>query len=64
LHLLLKLTDMKFIDVWHGIPFKGFDADDFRALHDYDAVLVASPSMKSMYEGKFGFDSARSLLTV
>src|SRR5690606_2889527 len=29
---LVHLSDMKFFDVWHAIPFKGFDADDFPVL--------------------------------
>src|SRR3546814_11012987 len=33
MRFMLGTTDMKFFDVWHGIPFKGFDADDFRLQH-------------------------------
>ena len=59
LHVLLPLlwfTSIKFIDVWHGIPFKGFDADDFRVQHRYDEVWVASPLQRQLYIDKFGFD--------
>ena len=63
LYLLLKLTSIKFVDVWHGIPFKGFDANDFRILHAYDAVLVPSPSMKTLYEERFGFNTSQLLIT-
>lgn len=59
LHALLPmlfLSDMKFFDVWHGIPFKGFDADDFRVQHRYDEVWVASPSQRALYIERFGFD--------
>lgn len=52
-------SSLKFFDVWHGIPFKGFDADDFRVQHGYDEVWVASPLHKQLYEEKFGFDPGR-----
>ncbi len=55
LYFLKKLTKVKFIDVWHGIPFKGFDQADFHWLHGYTATFVTSPSMKVMYEKRFGF---------
>ncbi len=61
--LLNRLTDTAFVDVWHGIPFKGFDARDFRLLHGYRGTFVASPSMKRMYENRFGFDPARVFVT-
>jgi CDP-glycerol glycerophosphotransferase (TagB/SpsB family) len=59
LGLMLGRSDLKFIDVWHGIPFKGFDADDFRVQHRYDEVWVASPLLRKLYTGRFGFDPAR-----
>jgi len=52
---LLLFSDMKFFDVWHGIPFKGFDADDFRPQHRYDEVWVSSPSVRALYIERFGF---------
>ncbi len=62
LHLLiflLKLSKIKFIDVWHGIPFKGFDADDFKDQHQYTEVWVTSKLLKTLYTEKFGFKSER-----
>ena len=59
LHALLPMlwcTNINFFDVWHGIPFKGFDADDFRVQHRYDEVWVASESQRDLYIDKFGFD--------
>ncbi len=56
-------SSLKFFDVWHGIPFKGFDADDFRVQHGYDEVWVASPLHKQLYEQKFGFDPERVRIT-
>lgn len=55
---LLSLTNIKFIDVWHGIPFKGFIPDDFRVQHRYDEVWVSSPLLKEIYVEKFGFPAS------
>lgn len=63
LELMRRFSDAKFFDVWHGIPFKGFDADDFRVQQAYDETWVASPLMRDMYERRFGFDGARLAVT-
>lgn len=55
MRFMIGATDMKFFDVWHGIPFKGFDAEDFRLQHLYDGVLVASQLLKTIYVNRFGF---------
>ncbi|RZJ84422.1 MAG: CDP-glycerol--glycerophosphate glycerophosphotransferase [Massilia sp.] len=47
---------LHFVDVWHGIPFKGFDAEDFRVQQRYDECWVASESQSALWSGKFGFD--------
>ena len=49
------LTNILFIDVWHGIPFKGFIPNDFRVQQRYDEVWVSSPLLKEIYQDKFGF---------
>ncbi len=51
----ISMTNILFIDVWHGIPFKGFIPDDFRLQHRYDEVWVSSPLLKQIYQDKFGF---------
>ena len=56
---LLYLTNIRFIDVWHGIPFKGFTPDDFRLQHRYDEVWVSSLFMKTLYTERFGFDAKK-----
>ena len=38
---LVFLTDIVFIDVWHGIPYKGFIPEDFKLQHWYDEVWVS-----------------------
>lgn len=60
---MLSFSDIRFFDVWHGIPFKGFDADDFRMQHRFDEVWVASPLMKALYVDRFGFGSERVQVT-
>jgi CDP-glycerol glycerophosphotransferase len=52
----IALTDIIFIDVWHGIPFKGFIPEDFRVQQRYDEVWVSSPLLKEIYQDKFGFN--------
>ncbi len=61
--LLLGRSDLKFFDVWHGIPFKGFDADDFRVQHRFDEVWVASPLMKQFYVERYGFSPEQVQVT-
>jgi CDP-glycerol glycerophosphotransferase len=56
---LLAVRGIRFFDVWHGIPFKGFDPRDFRVQRRYDEAWVASPLLKRMYESKFGFAPER-----
>ncbi|MDQ2701603.1 MAG: CDP-glycerol glycerophosphotransferase family protein [Pseudomonadota bacterium] len=60
---LVDLSDMKFFDVWHAIPFKGFDADDFRVLHRYEEAWVASPLLARLYADKYGFHPGKVVVT-
>lgn len=61
--LLLQFSDLKFIDVWHGIPFKGFDYIDFRVQHKYDEVWVPSRRLKTMYSERYGFHDEKLKVT-
>lgn len=66
LHTLLPLrflSSLRFFDVWHGIPFKGFDAEDFRVQQRYDETWVASPLLQRMYVERFGFRPERVAVT-
>ena len=56
LEVLLKFSNIRFADVWHGIPFKGFDADDFRTQHQYSEIWLTSTLLKEMYATRFGFN--------
>lgn len=60
---MLGATDLKFFDVWHGIPFKGFDAADFSVQQRYSEIWVASPLLATMYVDKFGFAPERVKIT-
>lgn len=57
--MLKMLTNCKFIDVWHGVPYKGFDAESLSFLHDYHQIWVSSKKMKEMYAQKFGFNKEK-----
>ena len=59
----LKMTDMKFFDVWHGIPYKGFDSQDFKVQHCYDETWVASPLLAEIYTKQFGFKKSNVAVT-
>ena len=62
-HGLYRRLGMRFVDVWHGIPFKGFDADDFRLQHCYDEIWVASNLCRRLYVERFGFRPERVVVT-
>lgn len=63
LQLMLGCKGLKFFDVWHAIPFKGFDAADFRVQHRYDEIWVASRLMQQIYVERYGFDPNRLKVT-
>jgi CDP-glycerol glycerophosphotransferase len=60
---LPKLTNIRFYDAWHGIPFKGFDSADFRAQHQYRETWVTSPHLKRLYVDRFGFRKDQVVVT-
>lgn len=60
---LVRLSDIRFFDVWHGIPYKGFDADDFRVQHRYDEAWVASELHRRLYLERYGFLPQRVVAT-
>ncbi len=56
LYFLLRLTNIKFCDVWHGIPFKGWGRDSFKKEQvKYDEVWVSSPTIKRKYIDMYDF---------
>lgn len=58
-----RAAGLFFFDVWHGIPFKGFDAEDFRTQHGYDETWVASELNRRLYIDRFGFAAERVAVT-
>ncbi|MGR8918986.1 MAG: CDP-glycerol glycerophosphotransferase family protein [Gammaproteobacteria bacterium] len=60
---LPRLTRIRFADVWHGVPYKGWDRDDFRKLHGYDEVWVSSSTIARFYTERFGFRPEQVVVT-
>jgi CDP-glycerol glycerophosphotransferase len=56
LRAIYQKLGLRFFDVWHGFGFKGFDADDYRTLHGYDEVWVASETQREQYIRMAEFD--------
>jgi CDP-glycerol glycerophosphotransferase len=46
---------LKLVDVWHGIPFKGYSAASFAHVHPVDEVWVTSEHVANIYARQFGF---------
>lgn len=63
LELLNRATRLPFIDVWHGVPFKGFTKESFAYLQHYHEVWVSSPTLKSIYVDKFGLADTPTVAT-
>lgn len=63
MRFLLGAKGLHFIDVWHGIPFKGFDPDDFKVQRRYDETWVASELGRDLYVQRFGFDASKAVVT-
>lgn len=57
--VIFQRFGLKFFDVWHGIPFKGFDEQDFRLQQRYEETWVASALCQDLYINRFGFEPAR-----
>ena len=56
--LLAKLTNIKFVDVFHGILFLKFAPPPIlHYLNDYEEVWVSSSNLKRLYVDKFGVTS-------
>lgn len=56
-------TSIRFIDVWHGLSYKGFDAQTFKHLHGHDETWVQSETMREFYVNKFGFSENQVKVT-
>ena len=63
LAIYLKLTNIKFVDVWHGIGFKGEEAEGFRPMDKYAEHWVTSPAFRSMWINMFERDASKVKIT-
>ena len=53
------VSNIKFIDVWHGIPFKGWARDEFTSLRRYNEIWAPSELVRAIYVQRFGFEPSR-----
>lgn len=50
-------SDVAFFDVWHGIPYKGWDDTSFGEQKFYDEIWVSSQHFVDVYKNKYGFNN-------
>ena len=55
--LLKALTNIKFVNVWHGIGWKGHNPKEFSFLKGYAENWVSSPAFKGIYKNVFKIQS-------
>lgn len=53
--ILRALTTIKFVDVWHGVSYKGFGPKEFDHLYAHDEVWVSSKEMRELYIDRYKF---------
>lgn len=58
-----NLSNIKFIDLWHGIPFQGANEADYGHLHNHDLTFVTSNKLREIYIKKFGFQPEKVKVT-
>lgn len=63
LSILLYFSSVKFADVWHGVPFKGFNKDDFKTQRRFQEIWVTSRLLKDLYINRFGFNQKQVKIT-
>lgn len=63
MNFLKKITNIKFIDVWHAVSYKGFDAHNFRRHHSNNEIWVTSKFIRQMYTNKFKFQAKKVKIT-
>ena len=55
---------MKYVDVWHGISFKGYSRDDFKgSILRYDRIFVSSDHQRENYLHRYGFSVSQICVT-
>lgn len=61
--IIRALTNIKFIDVWHAISYKGFGDKEFGHLHAHDEAWVSSKDMEDLYINRYGFKPSQIKIT-
>lgn len=61
--LFILNPKIKFIDVWHGIPFKGFLETEFDYLKRYSQIWTNSNYMAGIYTNKYHFPESKIKVT-
>lgn len=54
---IYKKTDIGFFDVWHGVPYKGFDETSFNEQKFYNEVWVSSKEFVKIYKKRYAFNN-------
>lgn len=64
LMLYQLFTDMRFVDVWHGIQlFKKFSSDDMAPLKRYEEIWVPSKAIAEVYKKEYGLEENKIKIT-
>lgn len=63
IYIYYRFTSMKFVDVWHGVPFKGYSTRNFEAYQNYASIWVSSKTLQNIYVNKFHFDRDKVTVT-
>jgi len=53
----------KFVDVWHGVSYKGLIPEDFKMYHMYDRICAPSLYFRDFYVNKWGFKDSQVRVT-
>lgn len=60
----LLLTNIPFIDVWHGIQvFKKFSPERMQLLKRYKEIWTSSPAVAKIYSSDYGIDASKVKVT-
>src|SRR5690606_5029853 len=57
------LTKIKFINVWHGVGWKGHSPEEFKFLKRYTETWVTSQKFKEIYSDFFKIDKKQLKIT-
>jgi len=65
LFLLLRRlgSQVRFVDVWHGLGFKQQAARDYDSMRHYAALFLSSEHFRKVYREDYGFDDSQLAVT-